>query len=183
MANEREDHHSESIDESQEREALRSIFEKTCDRARETFLQKGSHEALLFVLTRFGMVAVNADFEDGFAREPVARRIREEIMDTVVETQHGPVRDEPMALILAAEAWMVERDPDEGEAMSDLPPRLHPGRKEVLQVLVRSRNVSFCRTWPIERRQGKVELGEASELSGEGMQSVWDIILTGERPT
>lgn len=159
------------------------VFEETCDRAREAFIRRGSHEPLLLVLTRFGLVAVHADFEDGFAREPVARGVRESILGTVVETDNGPVRDEPMALILAAEAWMVEYDPDEGEAMSDLPPRLHRRRKEVLQVLVRSKNVSFCRTWPIVRRRDEVTVGEPSELSGEGMNSVWDIILTGEGQT
>ena len=178
MSREREDH-SESAEQSQEREALRALFEEICDRAQETFLRKGSHEPILLVLTRLGLVAVHADFDDGFAREPVARDIRERIRSTVIDIDDEPVQDEPRAVILAAEAWMVEYDPNEGEQMAELPPRLDPRRKEILQVLLRTKELSFCRTWPIVRRRAKVGLGEPSDLSAEGMESVWDIILTG----
>lgn len=179
MSKERGDH-SESPEQSQGRDALRRLFEEICDRVWTAFLRKGSHEPLLLILTRLGLAVVHADFEDGFPREPIARDIRERIRSAMIDTDDGPVQDEPMAVILAAEAWMVEYDPNEGDELAELPPRLHPKRKEILQVLLRTKELSFCRTWPIVRRRRKVSLGAPSDLSGEGMESVWDIILTGE---
>ncbi len=170
---------SESDQPSPEREALEVLFEGICEGTRNSFLRDGSLEPRLLVLTRTGLAAVYINFEEGFDREPVARQIGESIRRTAIRVDDDPVYDEPMAVILASEAWMVRYDPKEGEDISDLPPRLHPRRKEILQVTLRTRELSFSRNWPIVRRRKKVSLGEPKDLGGEGMESVWDIILTG----
>ena len=164
----------------QESEGYRALFETMCAKARETFLKDGAQEPLLLVITRLGMGLVHINFDPDMPREPVAREIGERIRRTAIETAGETVLDEPLALILAAEAWMVEYDKDEPQETLLLPPRLHPRRQEILQVLLRSTYLSLCRTWKIERYGDRVALGPANELSGEGMECVWDLILTGE---
>lgn len=178
MAKEREDH-LESSESSAEREVLHELFEGICENTQAGFLREGSFEPRLIVLTRMGIALIDVNFEVGFDREIVAREIGERIRATAINVEDEPVYDEPMAVILAAEAWLVEYDPGEGEEMSDLPPRLHPRRKEILQVTLRSRESSFSRNWPIVRKAKEVTLGEANDLGAEGMESVWDLILTG----
>jgi len=165
--------------ESSERDTYEAIFEHVCVQASERFKERGAHEPLLLVLTRLGVALIPIDMEEGAEREPIARAIRENILRTAVDVDGETVFDEPQAVILASEAWMVEYDPSEGNAKSQLPPRLHPRRKEILQVTLRTRALSFSRNWPIIRKSSEVRLGEASDLGAEGMESVWDVILTG----
>jgi hypothetical protein len=178
MPKERKEDHPESTDESQEREVLRQVFEGICDSTREGFLRDGSLEPRLIVLTRMGLAVIDINFEEGFDRELVARSIGETIRRTPVIVDDEPTYDEPMAVILAAEAWMVEYDPEEAETMQEMPPRLHPRRQEILQVTLRSRGVSFSRNWPIVREEDSVSLGASNDLGAEGMESVWDLIFT-----
>ena len=132
---------------------------------------------MLLVLTHFGVALIPIDMEEGAEREPIARAIRENILRTAVKADGETVFDSPQAVILASEAWMVEYDPNEGDPTSQLPPRLHPRRKEILQVTLRTKELSFSRNWPIVRKRTRVRLGEPVDLGGEGMVSVWDIIL------
>jgi hypothetical protein len=166
-------------DESSEREIYEAIFEHVCEQASERFTERGAHEPLLLVLTRFGVGLIPIDLEEGAEREPIARAIRENIRRTAVKVDGETVFDEPQAVVLASEAWMVEYDPTEGDAATQLPPRLHPRRKEILQVTLRTTDLSFSRNWPIVRESGRVGLGTPVDLGGEGMESVWDIILKG----
>jgi hypothetical protein len=165
--------------ESSERETYEAIFEHVCTQASERFKEHGAHEPLLLVLTRLGVALIPIEMEEGAEREPIARAIRENICRTAIKADGEIVNDEPEAVILASEAWMVEYDKDEDQLTATLPPRLHPRRREILQVTLRTRELSFCRNWPIVRKRRKVSLGRADDLSGKGMQSVWDIILTG----
>ena len=165
--------------ESTDREIYESIFEHVCTQASERFKERGAHEPLLLVLTRSGIALIPIEMEEGSEREPIARAIRENIRRSVIEADGGTVYDEPEAVILASEAWMVEYDKDEPGESSQLPPRLHPRRKEILQVTLRTRELSFSRNWPIIRKRRSVRLGEPVDLGGEGMESVWDVILTG----
>jgi hypothetical protein len=174
MAKENAEH---SDERAADEEAFRAVFENVCARAREVFSRDEGHPPILLVLTRLGLAVANIDMEPTADREPVARLIRQSIINTPMAG--SAAHDEPLAVILASEAWMVEYDPKEREEMTLLPPRLHPGRKEVLQVTLRSMTVSFSRNWSIVREPGKVTLGEEKNLTGEGMKSVWDVILTG----
>jgi hypothetical protein len=131
------------------------------------------------VLTRLGIALIPVEMEEGAEREPIARAIRENILRTAIKADGEPVYDEPFAVILASEAWMVEYDEKEDDLTAELPPRLHPRRKEILQVTLRTQELSFSRNWPIIRRRKSVGLGEPVDLGGKGMTSVWDIILTG----
>jgi hypothetical protein len=176
MRKERGEHSSA---ESEDREALRNVFEDICDRAREVFVRDGAHAPLLLVLTRLGLAVARIDMDPAVDREPIARMIRESITKTPITGGDRPDYDEPLAVILASEAWMVEYDEREAEETAKLPPRLHPRRKEILQVTLRSKIASFSRNWPIVREGENVTIGEAKDLGGEGMESVWDIILTG----
>lgn len=169
-----------SSNAEQERKAYRELFDTVCGRARESFLRTGAHEPMLLVVTRLGMGLIHVDIEPDTPREPIAREIGERVRRTAIRTNGETIFDEPLAIILSAEAWMVEYDPDEPQETASLPPRLHPRREEILQVLLRSREASFCRTWKINREGDKVELGPPHDLSGEGMECVWDLILTGE---
>jgi hypothetical protein len=164
---------------SSERAIYEAIFEHVCSQASERFEERGAHEPLLLVLTRFGVALVPIEMEEGAEREPIARAIRENILGTAVKADGETVFDEPQAVILASEAWMVEYDPTEGDTTTQLPPRLHPRRKEILQVTLRTADLSFSRNWPIVRESGRVGLGAPVDLGGEGMESVWDIILKG----
>jgi hypothetical protein len=163
-----------------EREAFGELFETICGRAHEAFLRTGAHEPMLLVVTKLGMGLINIDIDPGTPREPIAREIGERIRHNAIRVDDEMVFDEPLAIILSAEAWMVEYDPNEPSETASLPPRLHPRREEILQVLLRSKNVSFCRTWKIKRGGDQVELESPKDLSGEGMECVWDLILTGE---
>jgi len=165
--------------ESSERDTYEAIFEHVCTQASERFKERGAHEPLLLVLTRLGIALVPIEIEEGAEREPIARAIRQNILKTAVKVDNETVFDEPQAVILASEAWLVEYDPNERVAMSQLPPRLHPRRKEILQVTLRTKEISFSRNWPIVRERSSVSLGEPVDLGGEGMESVWDIILNG----
>jgi len=165
--------------ESSEREIYESIFEHVCTQASERFKERGAHEPLLLVLTRLGIALIPIDMEEGAEREPIARAIRENIVRTAVKVDNETIFDEPQAVILASEAWMVEYDPSERVTTRQLPPRLHPRHKEILQVTLRTTEFSFSRNWPIVRERTSVSLGEPMDLGGEGMESVWDIILKG----
>ncbi len=173
--------HSDIGQEPADREAYEALFETICAQAKESFLRRGSHEPMLLVLTRLGLAMVRVEFPEGFDREPIARSIGENIRRTAIKTNDEPVYDEPLAVILASEAWMVEYDETEDRATTQLPPRLHPRRKEILQVTLRTTDTSFSRNWPIIRKRRKASLGEPVDLSGEGMESVWDAILTSEQ--
>lgn len=176
---ERERDLDEDEKESSDREIYRAIFEHVCGQASERFNERGAHEPLLLVLTRLGIALIPIEMEEGAEREPIAHAIRENILRTAVDANGETVFDEPQAVILASEAWMVEYDLSEGEEASRLPPRLHPRRKEILQVTLRTTDLSFSRNWPIVREPTSVKLGEPVDLGGEGMESVWDIILKG----
>jgi len=161
-----------------EREALEGLFEGICEGTRKTFLREGTFEPRLLILTRTGLAVVYLDFEEGFDREAVAREIGSRIRRTAIRINDEPIYDEPMAVILTSEAWMVEYDEEEDARTAELPPRLHPRRKEILQVTLRTRELSFSRNWPIERTKKKVKLGDPTDP--QGMESVWDNILTSE---
>jgi hypothetical protein len=169
----------DSEKESSDREIYKAIFEHVCTQASERFKERGAHEPLLLVLTRLGVALIPIEMEEGAEREPIARSIRENIRRTAINAGGEPVYDEPLAVILASEAWMVEYDEGEDDLTAQLPPRLHPRRKEILQVTLRTRELSFSRNWPIIRKSRSVRLGERVDLGGEGMESVWDLILTG----
>ena len=109
--------------ESSEREIYESIFEHVCTQASERFKERGAHEPLLLVLTRLGIALIPIDMVEGAEREPIARAIRENIVRTAVKVDNEKIFDEPQAVILASEAWMVEYDPSERVTTSQLPPR------------------------------------------------------------
>ncbi len=171
---------NESSNAGDEREAFRALFETICSRARETFLKTRAHEPMLLVVTKLGMGLINIDIDPDTPREPIAKEIGDRIRRNAIRVDDETIFDEPLAIILSAEAWMVEYDPDEPRETASLPPRLHPRREEILQVLLRSKDISFCRTWKIKREGDQVELESPKDLSGEGMECVWDLILTGE---
>jgi hypothetical protein len=165
--------------QSSDREIYKAIFEHVCAQASERFNERGAHEPLLLVLSRLGIALIPIEMDEGAEREPIARAIRENICRTAIKANGETVYDEPLAVILASEAWMVEYEADEHKEMAQLPPRLHPRRKEILQVTLRTRQLSFSRNWPILRKRRMVTLGDASDLGGEGTESIWDVILTG----
>ncbi len=178
MSNERTEHRDSHSDGS-ECETLRALFESICEKAKDGFLERGEHAPVFFILTRLGIVMIPGTWEPDVDKEAIARSIRRAICDTLIQTNGEPVQDEPTAVILASEAWMVVLDENEPDATAELPPRLHPRRKEILQVTLRSRAASFCRNWPIVREGDNVTLGSPTDLDAEHMESVWDIILTG----
>ncbi len=178
MPNERTEH-GDSHSDSSERETLRALFESMCEKARDSFLERGEHASVFFILTRLGIVMIPWSWEPDVDKEAIARSIRQAIRGTLIQTNGEGVQDEPTAVILVSEAWMVVFDENEAPETMELPPRLHPRRKEILQVTLRSKTASFCRNWPIVRDGDTVTLGSPADLDAEGMESVWDIIFTG----
>ena len=168
-------------DHLEDHEFLAALFEEVCEDTKENFLTEGERPALLFVVTRLGAAVIRGDWDPDVDKEAIARSIHDSICRTAIKTGSEPVYDEPLAVLLIAEAWMVEFDEEETRRYPDeyVPPRLHPRRREILMVTFRTKNLSFSRNWPILRQGDNVALGEAKDLSGEGMESVWDIILTG----
>jgi len=180
MSGEREQHRDIDIEQEPDEELLRGLFEGICRRTTESFLEEGGHAPIFIILTRLGLALIPADWDPDIDREAMARSIGRMIRSTTIRGGDEPVYDKPIAVILASEAWMVEMDLEENRRYPDgyVPPRLDPRRREILQVTLRSKAVSFSKNWSILRDGDSVTLGPVQDV-GDGMESVWDIILTG----
>jgi len=175
MANERKIGEAEGADP----EVYEALFEFICEETKGNFLREGECGPSLIVLTKLGLTSISLEGVDpSFDRTLLAKGIGDDIRSVAINVEGKLTYDKPMAVILASEAWVVDYDKNEYPEMSKLPPRLHPKRKEILQVMLRTPDLSFCRNWPIENDQGIRRLGDEQNLPTDEMISPWVAILT-----